>query len=155
MVNPGKPVRRVQYPGPFDTGHAWAYLPDLGETCGRLIEREVQLADFDVYHFRGHYVERGVEIAEAVCDVIGIARSRAGKFPWWSVTLASPFVNVFRELREMRYLWQERAELDNRKLVAAIGTEPHTALHIALRRMLEGLGCLPAPATTVAPSAIA
>ena len=148
LIGAGKPVRRVWYPGRFDAGHAWAYLPDLAETFCRLLDLDAQLADFDVYHFRGHYFERGVAMAEAVCDVARIPRSRVHRFPWWATTLAAPFVKVFGEMQELRYLWRETVELDNRKLLAAIGEETHTPLHAALQITLEGLGCLPAPAAT-------
>jgi nucleoside-diphosphate-sugar epimerase len=52
-------------------------------------------------------------------------------------------VPLFRELREMRYLWREPLCMDNAKLRSAIGDEPHTPLHEAVRRTLSGLGCLP------------
>jgi nucleoside-diphosphate-sugar epimerase len=54
----------------------------------------------------------------------------------------SPFVESFRETLEMRYLWQRPLALDNRKLVAVLGSEPHTALHDAVHDTLEALGCL-------------
>ncbi len=63
--------------------------------------------------------------------------------PWLMMTLASPFVTFLRELREMRYLWRAPLQLDNRKLVAALGAEPHTPLDDAVRATLIGLGCLP------------
>jgi hypothetical protein len=34
--------------------------------------------------------------------------------------------------------------LDNAKLVAFLGSEPHTPIDEAVRSTLEGLGCLPA-----------
>ena len=46
-----------------------------------------------------------------------------------------------RELREMRYLWQNSIALDNTRLRELIGTEPHTPLEDALRDTLGGLGC--------------
>ncbi|MET0497701.1 MAG: NAD-dependent epimerase/dehydratase family protein [Steroidobacteraceae bacterium] len=146
LISAGKPVRRVWYPGRFDAGHAWAYLPDLAEIFCRLLERDAQLANFDVYHFRGHYFDRGVTLAEAVCDVAGIPRSRIHRFPWWATTIAAPFVKMLGEMQEVRYLWQETVELDNRKLLAALGEETHTPLHAALQSTLEGLGCLRVPA---------
>ena len=57
--------------------------------------------------------------------------------------LAAPFVVTLRELQEMRYLWQQPVRLDNAKLVAVLGREPHTALDAAVEATLEGLGCLP------------
>ena len=72
------------------------------------------------------------------------------KMPWGVIRLASPFVTMLRELLEMRYLWKETVELDNAKLVAFLGDEPHTPLDVALAQSLEGLGCLAAatPETT-------
>jgi nucleoside-diphosphate-sugar epimerase len=44
---------------------------------------------------------------------------------------------------EMRYLWREPLRMDNSRLVAFLGQEPHTALDEAVRITLQGLGCLP------------
>ena len=57
-------------------------------------------------------------------------------------------VETFREMLEMRYLWREPLQLDNRKLVAFLGGEPHTPLDTALRETLSGLGCLAADAAS-------
>ncbi len=48
----------------------------------------------------------------------------------------------------MRYLWTTPLQLDNRKLVAFLGEEPHTPLDTALRDTLRGLGCLDDRTTT-------
>lgn len=39
LVKPGKPVRRVSYPGAPGVAHQWAYLPDVARTVLELIER--------------------------------------------------------------------------------------------------------------------
>ena len=64
-------------------------------------------------------------------------------FPWGLMALASPFVPLLRELREMRYLWRQPVRMSNARLLAALGGEPHTPLDEAVRRTLEGMGCLP------------
>ena len=51
-----------------------------------------------------------------------------GPFAWWMVRLASPLVPTFRELLEMRYLWNEPVRMDNARLRALLGREPHTPL---------------------------
>ena len=53
-----------------------------------------------------------------------------------------PFVTVLREMLELRYLWQQPVRLDNAKLVAFLGAEPHTPLDEAVRTTLIGLGSL-------------
>jgi nucleoside-diphosphate-sugar epimerase len=145
LVKPGKPLRSVSYPGPGNLGHAWAYLPDLAETVARLVEREAEIANFQVFHFGGHWLEPGAKIAEAVRRAAGNPRLPIRRFPWPLIYLAAPFVTVFREMLEMRYLWREPLRLDNAKLVAFLGEEPHTPLDAAVHASLAGLGCLENP----------
>lgn len=142
FVKPGKPLRSVIYPGRRDVGHAWAYLPDLAETVVRLVERENDLAPFEVFHFGGHWFERGVDIAEATRRAAGVPQAPIRRFPWFALYLLAPFVETFREMLEMRYLWKVPVRLDNRKLVAFLGEEPHTPTERALAATLVGLGCL-------------
>jgi nucleoside-diphosphate-sugar epimerase len=131
------PLRRsVFYPGPSNTGHSWAYLPDLAEAMVRLIECERPMEAFEVVHFRGHWFERGSRLAELVCRVRGMDPTRIKPFPWWAIKLASPFVGVCREMLEMRYLWQVPLQLNNEKLRALIGAEPHSPIEIALAATL-------------------
>jgi nucleoside-diphosphate-sugar epimerase len=141
MVKPGKPVHSMTYPGRRDLRHAWAYLPDVGETVARLLEREADLAVFERFHFAGHWID-GNTMADAIGHAVGNPQLPVRSFPWWLVTLASPFVKLFRELREMHYLWQQPLQLDNRKLVSLLGTEPRTSLDKATRESLLGLHCL-------------
>lgn len=148
MVKPGKPLRSVNDPGQPGIGHAWAYLPDLAETMARLIEREDELPAFERFHFGGHWMDDGREMAETIARVAGDPRVKVRKFPWWAMTLAAPFVTLAYELREMRYLWAEPLRLDNAKLVAFLGAEPQTPLDEAVRTTLDGLGCIAAPAET-------
>ncbi|MEE3625417.1 NAD(P)H-binding protein [Nitrospirillum sp. BR 11752] len=145
LVKPGRPVTSIPYPGPHAVGHAWAYLPDAAETVSQLLARESDLAAFETFHFGGHWLEPGVEMAHAIQRVVvaqGGKRPAITAFPWWLVTLASPVVTVFRELREMRYLWQRPVRLDNDRLKAFLGEEPHTPLDISVLNTLENMHCL-------------
>jgi hypothetical protein len=42
---------------------------------------------------------------------------RFGSIPWFAIRILAPFVETFREMLEMRYLWKKPLKLDNRKLV--------------------------------------
>ena len=53
--------------------------------------------------------------------------------------LLSPFVETFREMLEMTYLWRSPLRLGNRRLVAFLGEEPHTPTVEAVRASLRGL----------------
>ena len=142
LVKPGRRLRSVTYPGARRVGHAWAYLPDLAETVMRLVERESDLGRFEVFHFGGYWFEKGVELADAVRKAAGVPDAPIRRFPWFAIYLAAPFVETFREMLEMRYLWKKPVKLDNRKLVAFLGEEPHTPIERAMRETLADLGCL-------------
>jgi nucleoside-diphosphate-sugar epimerase len=148
LVQPGRPVRRVTNPGRPGVGHAWAYLPDVARTMRLLIERADRLPAFARFHFEGHWDADGTQMVEAIRRVVraaGGATPKLGSMPWWALALAAPLVPTFRELREVRYLWQQPVRLDNRRLLAELGAEPRTPLDEALRATLQGLGCLPQP----------
>jgi len=141
LVVPGRKVAHVTYPGSPRIGHAWAYLPDVAETMVRLIERDDALARFDTFHMEGHWFARGGDLVDAVRRVVG-RDVPMRRLPWWAIRLLSPVVPLFREMAEMRYLWRVPIQLDNSKLFALIGPEPHTAVDTAVRATLEGLRCI-------------
>ena len=123
-------------------GHAWAYLPDLAETAARLLDREEALAAFEVFHFEGHWLERADAVVGAIRRATGRPDLPAGSFPWPLVIALSPVVTLFRELLEMRYLWRRPVGLDNAKLVAFLGAEPHTPFDRAVAASLADMGVL-------------
>jgi nucleoside-diphosphate-sugar epimerase len=98
LVKPGREVKSITYPGPPDIGHSWACLPDAGETMARLAERDASLADFEVFHFKGHWFKRGIEIADAIRAVLAAPGLPVRSMPWWLAGAASPFVPLMREL---------------------------------------------------------
>ena len=139
LVTPGKPLRAVTYPGAHDVGHQWAYLPDLGETFARLIDRDSALPPFARFHFGGHWLARGIEMAEAIRRVAGRPDLPVRALPWFALRLAAPFNETLREMLEMRYLWRRPLRLANDRLTAFLGAEPHTPLDEAVRATLTGL----------------
>lgn len=140
LVKPGKPLRSILYPGAPGVGHAWAYLPDVAETFARLAGREGELPAFARFHFEGQWDADGTAMIEAIRRAAGGARLPVRAFPWWLLALIAPFNETMRELREMKPLWRQPARLDNRRLVAFLGEEPHTPLDGAVQATLEGLG---------------
>jgi len=145
IVKPGRPVGSITWPGRKDTGHAFAYLPDLAETMVRLAEREAELPAFDSFHFGGHWDADGTAMIAAIRAACGRPGLPVRRFPWFALPLLAPFVPLFREMQEMRYLWREPLQLDNRKLVAFLGAEPRTPLTQAVMDSLSGLGCMAVP----------
>ena len=141
-VTPGKPVAAIAYPGRPGVGHQWAYLPDVAETMIRLLEWAEMLEPFAAFHMNGHWDADGTFMVQAIRAAVGNPRIPARKMPWLLMRALSPFVPLFRELEEMRYLWNTPIRMDNRRLEAALGEEPHTPLEVAVRDTLIGLGCL-------------
>lgn len=144
MAKPGKPIRSVTWPGDRTTGHAFAYLPDLAETIVRLLELEDQLAPFERVHFSGHWLEPGFRFAEALSEAAGGVPVK--QMPWGLLRVVALFHRTLREAMAMRYLWQEPVRLDNGRLHALLGDEPHTPLTTAVQDSLIGVNALPAAA---------
>ena len=147
LLRPGRPIAAVTYPGPLSIPHAWAYLPDVAETMVRLAERD-HLADFEVFHMQGQTLTGGA-LVQALETIAG-RRLPVARLPWIGVRAISPFNETMREMLEMRYLWETPVLMDNARLVARLGGEPHTPIETALRAALEGLNALPQPASRLA-----
>lgn len=146
MLKPGQPVKSISVPNAPGVGHQWSYLPDVARTMVELLQRRETLEPFAVFHMQGHWDADGTQMAAAIRRVVvtrGGAQPKVGALPWWLLALASPFVPTLRELREMRYLWNMPVRMDNAKLVATLGHEPHTPLDEAVEAALVGMGCLP------------
>jgi nucleoside-diphosphate-sugar epimerase len=140
LIQPGKPVRAITYPGPLSIRHAWAYLPDLAETAVQLLDMEAELSAVASFHFAGQALD-GRQMVAAFEAVVG-RKLPVRSFPWFALNVVGPFNETFRELTEMRYLWRETVLMDNARLVKTLGAEPHTPIEAALAATLRGLGCL-------------
>jgi len=138
LVKPGRPATAIAVPNIRGVGHQWAYLPDVAETMIRLIERRESLPTFARFHMKGFWDHDGLEMAQAIRRAVG-RPLKIRHFPWWMLPIAAPFVPVFRELREMRYLWEEPVQMGNDWLVAVLGEEPSTPIDDAVRATLADL----------------
>ncbi|MGU3361434.1 NAD(P)H-binding protein [Methylobacterium sp. M6A4_1b] len=141
LMRGGRPLRRVVTPEIPGAGHAWAYLPDLAETFARLLDDAATLPRRLRLNFRGHHLQ-GRAMAEAVAAAAarpGGRRPPVRPFAWAPVYVGAPFVTFLREVIEMRYLWPTTLELDNARLVARLGAEPHTPLDAAAAASLAAL----------------
>jgi nucleoside-diphosphate-sugar epimerase len=66
-----------------------------------------------------------------------------------------PCTSASNTVREMRYLWRTPLRMDNARLRAVLGREPHTPLDDAIDAALQDLGVVAAarsPTRTPAPS---
>jgi len=142
LVKPGARPGIIRNPGRGGTGHQWAYLPDVAETMVRLVEGDT-LQSFETYHMDGHWDATGRAMIDMIVKVLGQPRVRVAALPWWLIRVAALFAVTPREMMEMRYLWQKPVRLNNARLVATLGAEPHTPLDQAVHTTLTAMRCLP------------
>lgn len=98
-----KPLAKGQltYPGPLNTAHSWAFLPDLARAGVRLLESPK--AHQEEICFPG-YTLTAHDLAEAL-SLAASKNIKATKMAWWPLQLARPFLPFVKGLHEMRYLW--------------------------------------------------
>lgn len=153
LVSPGRPLRTIRLPGDPGVGHQWSYLPDVARTMVELLSVRHALDRFASFHMAGHWDGDGMAMARAIQASVARHGGRepgVARFPWWLATLASPIVPTLGEMREMRYLWRTPIRMDNARLRAVLGQEPHTALDEAVDATLASLGFFgPRPGTAV------
>lgn len=141
------PRGRVTWPGPMDVATPWAYLPDLARAFVRVAQQRDRLPAFECLHFAGHTVAAAqwlrsftaVAVEQGWLPAHGGAL-RVSHLHWTLLRLAGTVVPTLAALAEMRYLWRTPHRLDNTRLRALIGEEPHTPFDQAVRQALCDLG---------------
>lgn len=144
LVKPGRPLKKIYQPGKAGIGHQWAYLPDVARTMVDLIDRRDTLESFARFHMKGHWDADGRQMVETICRVArrhGMSPKPVA-FPWWLTRLFAPVVPILRELKEVRYLWNQPVRLDGSHLEDLLGKESHTPWDEAVEATLVGLGCI-------------
>lgn len=120
-----------------DRVHTFANLPDMAQVAADLVARQDELPAFNVFHLKG-YRANYRDIAAAIEQASGLP-VKLGRFPWWMMKLAAPFVPLVRSLLEMRYLWQVELNLDDRKLQEFYG---HPVQYTPLPKALVDAGVI-------------
>lgn len=140
---------KLVFPGPMDVPTPWAYLPDLARTFVAVANVRHSMPAFESLHFSGHALT-GHDWAQALQPLAqrqgwledGRALRVAG-LPWPLIHALGAVVPSWGALAALRYLWTQPHRLDNRRLQALIGSEPHTPWPQALHHTLHGLRLLP------------
>ncbi len=138
VIVKGIAAGRLTYPGPLDTIHEWAYLPDVAQALVQLVEQRERLAPFATLGFAGHAVT-GREFVAAISR----ACRRDFKIdfvPWRLLKMMGVVVPVFRELTDISYLWSTPHAVDGARLAEIIGYIPRTPLDRAISASLAALG---------------
>ena len=101
---------RLTYPGRRDAVHAWAWLPDAARAAVGLAEIREDLPAFADVPFAGLSLT-GEELRAGLAQAMGRGVTLRG-FPWAFLRLGAPFNPMWREILEMRYLWDVPHRLD-------------------------------------------
>jgi nucleoside-diphosphate-sugar epimerase len=150
------PRGRITWPGPLDVATPWAYLPDLARTFVRVAQERDRLAPFECLHFAGHHVtaQQWLHSFTAIAAEQGwlpdAGALRVGQLPWPLLRVMGLVAPTFAALADMRYLWRTPHRLDNTRLRALIGDEPHAPFDQAVRQALADLGLVALRSTRAA-----
>jgi nucleoside-diphosphate-sugar epimerase len=112
---------KIALPGPAETGHSWAYLPDLARAFEKLAWHRKELGGFENFHFEGNFVT-GADLAAAI-QKVAPKRLKVTGFPWALLAVIGLFNPVMREVHKMRYLWQNPMRLTDPRLAAILGPD--------------------------------
>jgi nucleoside-diphosphate-sugar epimerase len=104
---------KITSPGDPSALQALCYVPDWARAAVALAEKREALAVFEDIPFPG-YAITAQDMAQALEPVLQ-RKLRVTGFPWWVMTLSAPFLEVARELLEMKYLWSTSHRLDDAK----------------------------------------
>lgn len=95
--------KKIAYGDDPDAIQAYAFVPDWARAAVDLAEIRVDLHGFEDVPFPGHSFS-ATALKSHLDQATGL-KFRLVAFPWWIMTLAYPFFEMARELREMRYLY--------------------------------------------------
>jgi nucleoside-diphosphate-sugar epimerase len=132
---------RLDYPGPMDLPHAWAYLPDLARTFVDLAAH-AEPRDFARWQFAGHTLTGATLLQglRAAAEAQGLTPARGWRerrMAWWPIRLVSPLVPMAREIAEMAYLWQRPHALVDALPQPAAVTPLATAMAATVRALQQ------------------
>lgn len=118
--------------------HAYAYLPDMARAAVALVALGTALPPYADIPFPGHAFSID-DLAARIARLSG-RPMRVKRFPRWIFTVASPFWELARELREMLYLFDHPHRLDPEPLRRWLPDWEDTPLDEVIARHLQALG---------------
>jgi nucleoside-diphosphate-sugar epimerase len=134
------------YPGPLDTATPWAYLPDLAQTFLRVAGQRDKLAGFEALQFSGHSLtgHDWLRVLQPLAQTHGWVRPgrtlKTAGLPWPLIRALGLVGGSWASLSDVRYLFETPHALNNSRLHALIGAEPHTSFAEAATAALDDLG---------------
>jgi nucleoside-diphosphate-sugar epimerase len=125
---------RVTMTGDPNVERTYCYLPDWARAASALADMRRDLAAFEDVPFPGQVFSTAALKAHLEARLereLSLVR-----FPWMVMTLASPFWELARELREMRYLFDLPHRMSGEKLARLLPDFEMTAVETAMEAAL-------------------
>lgn len=126
---------QITLAGTADALQAYCYLPDWARVAVALAEQRATLSTFEDIPFPGHAFT-AIELREILESELGRPLEFV-RFPWLLFTVLSPFWELAREMREMRYLYSLSHSLSPRKLERLVPEFRSTPLNLVLREAVR------------------
>ena len=126
---------KVTAAGDPDTLQAYAYVPDWARAAVLLAEMRENLALYEDIPFPGHAFTT-TELRDHLARKLN-RDLKINKFPWWMMTMLSPFWELARELREMRYLFAMSYQISGEKFARLVPEFRATDLATVMEAGLE------------------
>jgi nucleoside-diphosphate-sugar epimerase len=100
---------KLTMPGSMDIPRAWAYVPDLAQSFVNAAEARATLNRFECIHFPGHTLT----LRDMIGAIERVTRRtyKVGKLPWPVIQAFAFAVPMWREIAELRYLWERPHQL--------------------------------------------
>lgn len=136
VVMKGLAKGRLTAMGDATAMRAYAYLPDMARAAVGLAEVRDSLPAFADIPFAGNAFSIA-QLAAALEPLMG-RKLTIRPFPWWQMRLLSPFWELARELREMRYLYSTPHWMPAEPLQALLPDYRATPFDSILRAHLQG-----------------
>ena len=119
LINKTKRGTKLLIPGDANLIHSWAYLPDVALAVTEITNKLDKLPAFNVFHFKGLQFSLN-NLAESIKQVTG-KEVVMKKFPWFIIKVMGVFSVLYAGLFEMRYLWENEINLNDKKLNTLLG----------------------------------
>ncbi|MEP2987903.1 MAG: NAD(P)H-binding protein [Parasphingorhabdus sp.] len=131
QITPKIAKGKIIYPGPLDSMHCWAYLPDMARALVGLAEKRSTLAAFETIGFPGFSMS-GTEFVKTLERVSGRSL-KIGKFPWNIAKILSLINPDIQGVLQMSYQWCTPHMIDGGKFDELVPGFVSTAVDDAFR----------------------
>jgi nucleoside-diphosphate-sugar epimerase len=125
---------KITSAGGAEVMQAYCFLPDWARAAVMLAERRKTLPVFADIPFPGHAFT--TKDLRAAMERLSGRRLTLTGFPWWLMTLAAPFWELAREMKEMRYLYHTDHRLDGALLARFLPEFEPTPLEVVFAASL-------------------